>query len=183
MNLLLAFAPFFAFAFLERTLGTHNALLAATAISGALILRETVLQKKSLKPLEATSLLLFGALTVLAKRPEFHLSVIGVRLIVDAGLLAVAFLSVLIGKPFTLAYARDEVSAETAASRTFHLLNMTMSSLWSLAFAVVVAADAAMLYWPGFTAMDGTLTIAGAVGAGALLSTVLPRFFAAKAYA
>ena len=180
MNMLMAFAPFAAFALLERMLGMHTALLAATGVSAFLIFRETIIGKKGLKPLEAVSLVMFGALAILAKRSELHLTVITVRLIVDAGLLAFVVLSLLIGKPFTLAYAKDKVSAQVAESKRFRAMNGWLSALWGLAFAVVVAADGAMVYVANFTVMDGTIAIVSALGAAALFSTVLPKMMAPK---
>ncbi len=182
MNILLAFTPFLAFAGLEHSLGLHTALLAATAISALLIACEILIRKKSLKLLEAASLLFFGALSLLSRRPEFHLSVVAVRLWVDGGLLAVVVGSIVIGRPFTLAYAREQVGADIAASARFRTLNLAMSALWALAFAVVVAADALMLYWPAFTALDGTIAIVAAIAAAALLSGALPRLFAPSAH-
>ncbi len=180
MNMLLAFVPFLAFAVLDHGLGLHTALLAATGISALLIARETLMRKKGLKPLEVASLLMFGALAILARRSDLNLTVVGVRLIVDAGLLVVVLGSVLIGRPFTLAYARDQVSAEIAATARFRTINVFASLLWGLAFAAIVAADAAMLYWPVFNAIDGTIAIAAALAGAALLTAVLPRLLVSK---
>ena len=180
MNILLAFAPFLAFAFLENNLGMHTALLAATAISALLIAREVLIQKKAVKPLETVSLLMFGGLAIASRLTALPLTIVGVRLIVDGGLLVVVLGSILIGKPFTLAYARDRVSAEIAATARFRTVNRLISALWALALAVVVAADAGMLYWPAFTAMDGTILIVTAIAGAALLTGALPRLFAAK---
>ncbi len=181
MTILLAFTPFLAFALLENSLGMHNALLAATVISGLLIAREVLMQKKSLKPLEAVSLLMFGGLALASRLAILPLSIVGVRLIIDGGLLVVVLGSILIGRPFTLAYARDRVSAEIAATARFRKVNLMTSALWALAFAVVVAADAFMLYWPAFTATDGTIAIVTAIAGAALLTGALPRLFASKA--
>ncbi len=181
MDILLAFTPFLAFAVLEGKLGMPNALLAATVISALLIAREVLMQKKSLKPLETVSLLMFGGLALASRLTTLPLSIVGVRLVVDGGLLAVVLGSILMGKPFTLAYARDRVSVEVAAHARFRTANLMISSLWALALFLVVAADAGMLYWPAFTAMDGTITIVAAIAGAALLTGALPRLFAQKA--
>ncbi len=181
MSMLLAFAPFLAFAVLQNLVGTHNALLAATAISALLIVRETVFQKRSLKWLEAGSLVLFGGLAVLAKQPAIHLSIVEVRLIVDAGLFVIAAVSLLVGRPFTLQYAREQVSSEVAARPGFIAVNMAMTAVWALAFAAIVAADAAMLYLPGFTSLAGTAAIVASMGVAALVSAWLPKAILSKA--
>jgi hypothetical protein len=175
VNILLAFAPFLAFALLERSLGTHGALFAATAVAALLLVRDTVVRHRSLKSLEVGSLVLFGALAFASRFPQFSLSVVGVRLCVDGGLLAVILITLLIGQPFTLQYAREQVSKEVAGSPQFKATNVKLSALWALAFAVIVAADAAMLYVPGFTPIVGTIVILAALAGAALLTMWLPK--------
>ncbi|MGH8290720.1 MAG: hypothetical protein ACREV7_17160 [Steroidobacteraceae bacterium] len=175
MNVLLAFVPFLTFALLERGVGTHGALLAATVVSALLVVRDTMIRHKSLKLLEAGSLVLFAALTLASRFPKFQLSVIGVRLWVDAGLLAMVAGSLLIGRPFTLQYARERVSPEIAAGRRFKTVNIMLSAAWAAAFAVIVAADAGMLLVAGFTPVVGTIVIVAALAAAALFTAWLPK--------
>jgi hypothetical protein len=183
VNILLAFAPFLAFAVLERGMGAHTALLAATAVAALLLVRDRVFRHRSLKLLEVGSLVLFGALAFASRFPQFSLSVVGVRLCVDGGLLAVILVTLLIGQPFTLQYAREQVSDEVAGSPRFRATNVKISALWALAFAVIVAADAAMLYVPGFTTLVGTIVILAALASAALLTMWLPKAAARTAEA
>jgi hypothetical protein len=175
MSMLLAFVPFLIFALLERRVGAHSALIAAAAVSALLIVRDKVIRHKSLKLLEVGSLILFGALALASGFPQFSLSVVGVRLWVDAGLLAIVTGSLVIGQPFTLQYAREQVSPEVAAGPRFKRVNMMLTAAWALSFVVIVAADAAMLYLPGFTAVVGTIVIVAALGAAALFTLWLPK--------
>jgi hypothetical protein len=175
VNILLAFVPFLTFALLERSVGAHGALLAATVVSALLVIRDTMIRHKSLKLLEGGSLVLFAALTIASRFSQSHLSMIGVRLWVDACLLAMVAGSLLIGRPFTLQYARERVSSEIAAGGRFRRVNMMLSAAWALAFAVIVAADASMLYVAGFTPVAGTIVIVAALAAAALFTSWLPR--------
>src|SRR5689334_12198735 len=57
-------------------------------------------------------MLLFGGLTLYAVLEEPTWSVIGVRLCVDSGLLLIVLVSMAVGRPFTLQYAREQVARE-----------------------------------------------------------------------
>jgi hypothetical protein len=181
MNILLAFAPFLAFAVLERRVGAHGALLAATVVAALLLVRDRMIRHRSLKLLEVGSLILFGALSFASRFAWFTLSVVGVRLCVDAGLLVVILITLVIGQPFTLQYAREQVSPEVAASPRFKAVNVKLSAVWALAFAVIVAADAAMLYVPGFTTVVGTVVILAALAGAALFTMWFPKAAARSA--
>lgn len=175
MNMLLAFAPFAAFAVLEPRTGLHAALVVATLVAALLMLRDRVMRHRSLKALEVGSLALFGALALVSRLPWFGLSIVGVRLCVDLGLLLVIVFGLLIGQPFTMQYAVERVSPGVATTPQFRAINVMLSSAWALVFVVIVAADLAMLYVAGFTPLLGTIAIVAALGAGALLSAWIPR--------
>lgn len=167
MNMLLAFAPFLAFAVLSRSLGAHNALVVATLLCAALIVRDRWYHKHSLKLLEVGSLVLFGVLALLTRFEQFNLSVIQVRLIVDLGLLTIVLTSLVVGRPFTLQYAREQVSPEVAATDRFRKVSLQLSLAWTLAFVVIVVADVAMLYLPVVTPLAGTIVIVAVIGGAA----------------
>jgi hypothetical protein len=66
-----------------------------------------------------------------------------VRLAVDAGLLGIVLVSLAIGRPFTIQYAREQVPEQFWASPIFTSVNRAITWVWAAAFAVMVAADAA----------------------------------------
>lgn len=86
-------------------------------------------------------------------------SVIGVRLCVDAGLLLVVLASIAAGRPFTLQYAREQVAPELWDRPEFIRTNYAISAAWALAFAVMVAAEAALLTVPGLPTRIGVAAI------------------------
>lgn len=168
--MLLAFAPFLAFALLSRALGSHAALWVATLLCAALIIRERCLRHRSLKCLELGSLLLFGGLALMSRYPHFSFPVLQVRLIVDLGLLAIVLASIVVGRPFVLQYAVEHVSPQVAATARFKRVAFQLSLAWALAFVVIVAADLAMLYRPAFTPMAGAVVIFAALAGTAWFS-------------
>lgn len=181
MNILLAFAPFLTFALLQDQLGASDALLAATTVAALLMARDVVIKRKSLKLLEVGSLLLFGGLAFASRFLHFNPSVMVVRLWVDGGVLAIVAVSLLVGQPFTLQYAREQVRPEIAATARFRTVNFQLTLAWAVAFTVNVAADAAMLYAPGFTPEAGMVVGLAALAGAALLTAWLPKAARPKA--
>jgi hypothetical protein len=68
---------------------------------------------------------------------------------VDAGLLLIVLASMVLGRPFTLQYAREQVASEHWDAPEFIRTNYVITAVWALAFAVMVAAKLALLTLPG----------------------------------
>jgi hypothetical protein len=120
-------------------------LAAAFAVSLLLGVRQWR-RGETIKVLEIGTLALFGALLLYTLALAPHWSVATVRLAVDSGLFAVAFLSLLIGQPFTLQYARERVPQEYWSTTLFIATNRRITWAWTAAFAVMVLADTAAEY-------------------------------------
>jgi len=167
MNLLLAFSPFIAFALLERFAGVAWALTLAALVSLAIVARDVLSPARHVKLLELGSLVLFGGLAIVALASGANWPVLMVRLWVDVGLCAIVLGSVLIGRPFTLAYAKERVAPELWKTQRFERTNRTLSLVWFLAFVVLVLADLLMLYVP---------QVPLAVGVGITLASLVAAF-------
>ena len=88
MGIVLAFAPFI--------------LFAGAAVSASLLFRDWVTPGRTPKILEIGTVLLFGGLALYALTGTASWSILGVRLLVDAGLLLIVLFSIAIGQPFTV---------------------------------------------------------------------------------
>ena len=167
MGILLGLTPFIAFFVLMRLVSPLAGLLAALATSLALGVRMWR-RGETVKILEVGSLILFGGLVLYTLLAAPAWTVASVRLAVDGGLLAIVVVSLAIGRPFTLQYAREQVPKEFWATPTFVKTNRLITSVWAAAFAVLVAADAAAEYLPAVPlSVDIAASIAafgGAVG-------------------
>jgi len=148
MNILLAFAPFAAFAVLERLIGPAWSLAAAAAASAALLLRDLLVPGRRPKFLEIGTFLLFGGLASFIAITGAEPSVMGVRVCVDSGLLLIVLLSLALGHPFTLQYAKEKVRPSLWNSPRFLRTNYVLSGAWALAFAVMVSTELALLLVP-----------------------------------
>jgi hypothetical protein len=159
MGILLAFAPFLAFALVDRLIGPSQGLFAGVIVSAALLARDWFTPGRTPKILEIGTALLFAGLALYAAVGEPTWSVIGVRLCVDTGLLLIVLLSMAVGRPFTLQYAREQVAPEFWSSPEFARTNYVITAVWALAFCAMVIAELALLYIPGVPQRVGIIAI------------------------
>lgn len=165
MGMMLAFAPFIAFAVVDRLVGSVEGLFAGLAVSAAILTRDWLSATRKPKLLEIGTAILFGVMAGYALVADPAWSVIGVRLMVDAGLLVIVLASILIRQPFTLQYAREQASEEAIRSPEFLRTNYVISAAWALAFVVLVIADLVMVYLPDLHRYGIIVTILALVGA------------------
>ena len=159
MGILLAFAPFLVFALVDRIADPAAGLIAGALVSAALLLRDIVTPGRKPKILEVGTVFLFSGLALYAVFGGAAMSVIGVRLLVDSGLLLIVLVSIAVRQPFTLQYAREQVAAELWNNPTFIRTNYIIAGVWALAFAVMVIAELALLYVPGLPPRVGVVAI------------------------
>ena len=163
--MLLAFAPFIAFFILVR-LATPLAGLVAAAIVSLALCGRMLLRHEAVKILEIGSFILFAALALGTLVFDWSWTLATVRLAVDTGLLAIVLASLAIGRPFTLQYARERVSAEFWDTPTFKATNRVITGVWAAAFAVLIAADLVAAYVPSIPVRLAVwVSVAALVGA------------------
>ena len=141
MNLVLGFVPFILFAVLMR-LSTDLALWVAFAAAFALGIR-SFLDTRVLKTLDAGNTALFGLLALYKGFIQPSLSFGTLLLAVDGGLLAIIIASLVLHEPFTMQYAREQVTPEQWESPVFLRTNYVITGVWMIAFALMTGADAA----------------------------------------
>ena len=163
MGMLLPFAPFIVFAVVDRIASPTAGLIAGALVSIALLLRDLLTPGRAPKILEIGTVVLFGGLALYAVIGGADLSVIGVRLLVDFGLLLIVLGSIAVRKPFTLQYAREQVAPELWESPEFIRTNYVITSVWALAFVVMVMAELALLYVPDLPQRLGIIAIIAAL--------------------
>jgi hypothetical protein len=166
MNILLAFAPFISFAVIDRIAGATAGLATAACVAAVLIGRDAMSRERKIKLLEVGTLILFGGLALYSLAGSVAWTIIGVRLCVDTGLLVIVLVSLAIGQPFTLQYAREKVAQEIWKQPAFLRVNYVITAVWAAAFAVMVIADLVMLYVPSVPLRVGVwVTILAIFGA------------------
>jgi hypothetical protein len=145
MSILISLTPFIVFFALMRLISPLAGLGAAFAASLLLCLRQWR-RREAVKVLEIGSLVLFGALVLYTVIAAPAWTVATVRLAVDSGLFAIVVVSLAIGQPFTLQFARERVPQEYWTAPQFIVTNQRITAAWAAAFAVMTGADAAAEY-------------------------------------
>jgi len=165
MDILLGFAPYIAFFIVMRTISVEAGLWAAAVVAilnGGWHWR----RNHSLKVLEIGSIVLFVGLAAATAVAHWNWTVMSIRLTVDSGLLVVVLVSLAIGQPFTLQYAREMVPKEYRNEPRLLEVNRVITWVWALAFAAMVGAHAAAVFGPGkLVLFDVIVTIVAMTGA------------------
>lgn len=136
-DLVWSFAPWLVFLLASRVTSLYGAG-AAGAVAGAVVLIRAI-GRRRVHMLDVASTVYFVALVsaLIIVRPG-HLD-FWARY-AQAGshitLTLLVFASILVGRPFTEAYARDTVPESVWPTRRFHSLNRQISAVWGLAFLV-----------------------------------------------
>ncbi len=144
MGILIGFSPFIVFSLLT-SVSLSLALWAAFAAAFVVTIRDFV-ASPTVRVLDGGSMILFGLLAIFAGFVAPGLSIQAMRLIVDSGLFAIAATTIAIRNPFTLQYAKEQVPQEFWGTPLFLRTNYVISSVWVAAFAVMMAADAAVTF-------------------------------------
>ncbi|WP_036172405.1 hypothetical protein [Massilia sp. 9096] len=175
MNLLLAFMPFIVFVIVERLLSIPVGLAAGAVAAAALLMRDLITPGRSVKLLEVGTLLLFGGLTLLHLAMGEQWTIVDVRLRVDAGLLLIVLSTMVLGRPFSLQYARERAAPEHWERPDFLRVNYVISAAWALAFGVLVVADVVIDVMPGLPRAGGILAIVAALWTAAWFTGWYPE--------
>ena len=166
MGILLAFAPFLAFAVVDRLMGSADGLMAGAAVSAMLLIRDWLRPNAAPKMLEVGTFVLFAGLALYAVLGSPAWSIMDVRLRVDGGLLLIVLTTMAAGKPFTLQYAREQVDRALWTTPAFVRTNYVITGVWALAFVVMVLADLVLIYLPDLPPRFGIIaTVLAIVGA------------------
>jgi hypothetical protein len=126
MMIFLILAPYGAFAALMLLSTAAVSLFSAAALCLTVIAYDAF-AGRSIKILGAGSAIIFLALGCYVALIDSSLSSSAVKLAVDAGMLAIALVSLVIRRPFTLQYAREMVDAETLELPEFRRANYVIT--------------------------------------------------------
>ena len=165
MGILFGFAPYIAFFVALKLVAVETALWAAVAVA-LLIAGRNWAHSGFPKVLEIGSVVVFTAVAAFTFVEHWHWTLMGVRLAVDCGLLAIVLASLAIDRPFTLQYARERVSEQVWNSPLFLSVNRRITWVWAAAFAALVGAHAIVVFVPRApVSLDIAVTVLALFGA------------------
>jgi hypothetical protein len=179
MMIFLILAPYGAFAALMLVTSAAVSLFASAAIC-LLVVANDILHGRSIKMLGAGSAVLFAALGGYITLVDSSWGSSAVKLTIDAGMLAISLLSLAIRRPFTLQYAREVVDAETAVLPGFRRVNYILSAAWTVAFLLMMIANALMIYVPGLPLWSGIVIAFAARNTALYFTKWYPEYWRAK---
>ena len=179
MTVFLILAPYGALAMLMLVTSPAASLFAAAALC-LMAIGYDMLRGRSIKMLGAGSAIIFVALGCYLMLTDSGWSASAVKLAVDNGVLAIALISLAIGKPFTLQYAREMVDAETAQLPGFLTANYVITWAWALAFLLMMIANALLIYLPGLPLWTGLLIAFAARNTATYFTRWYPAYWKAK---
>jgi hypothetical protein len=179
MTIFLILAPYGVFAALMLVTSAAVSLFASAAIC-LMVIAIDVARGRSIKMLGAGSVILFVALAGYVTLVDSSLSSSAVKLAVDTGVFAISLASLLIGRPFTLQYAREMVDAETAALPGFLKSNYVISGAWTLALLLMMGANVLLMYLPGLPLWSGLAVAFAARSTAIYFSRWYPEHWRAK---
>ncbi|MEV0373081.1 hypothetical protein AB0I10_25210 [Streptomyces sp. NPDC050636] len=142
MNYLRSFIPWLAFAGVS-TAGWQWGALAGLALSVVLLIADRAAGLSlDCRVLEYGTIVFFAALLVLAfARPESGLRMYGGAL-ATGWLAVVAWVSIAVRRPFTMAIARRVAPPEVWHTPLFRRINVVLTAAWALSFTLAATAQA-----------------------------------------
>lgn len=179
MVFLLILAPFGTFSLLLLMAPVVPSLIAGAVVAAATIGYDLA-AGRSIKLLAAGSLLLFAALAGYFILADTAWSSTAIRLAVDAGTLAIVLVSLAIGMPFTLQYAREQVDAETAKLPGFLTANYIITAAWAGSMVLMAVANLAVIYLPSLPLWIGIGIGLAARNAAVYFTKWYPQYLRAR---
>ncbi len=154
-----------------------NAGLAGVAIMVVVVAIEY--RRRAIKLMDCTSLGYFAAETLIvlmsgtAFIQRYHFALVwGV-------FAAVAWLTIMVGSPFTLQYTRERMPRELWDDPAFYQMNRRMTEVWAVIFTLgMVLGEITMRY--GHRLILGMIVPMAAMGIGVVFSRLYPRRYAAR---
>ncbi|MGA7576685.1 MAG: hypothetical protein ACLQUW_05955 [Desulfobaccales bacterium] len=179
ISILLGFLPWIAFGVIAGA--SLWRLDAAIIVALALVPVTSYKQLAKRFILTWGSLVFFGVLLVMVVLWRNLWVINNLDILAQGALAAIAWLSVFIGKPFVLQYARETVPPERQASPTFYPSCRTLSVIWGVIFLINTGMSVAKTYgwWAGD--MGYQAVSLGLIGSGLGLNHWYPQYVRRRA--
>lgn len=184
-----AFVPWIVYWVLVGNVSFGTAVVVAFALT-VLIAGSALPRGRRLKVLEVGGVVVFAVLLGLTFLGEERFLERWIQPLTNAGLFAISLTSLLVGRPFTLEYAREQVPPDVARMPGFQFINRVLTAVWVAAFGVMTLASFVPPLVQGeATIRDGgsTLSIVGywvipflALGLAAVFTGKFPDWFVGR---
>jgi hypothetical protein len=156
MLFFLILAPFATFAALSYVASLTAALLVGAVVALALIVADH-LRGRSIKLLNLNAVLMFIVLGGTFALTGTEWSPLHVHIALNGATLAVILLSIALGAPFTLQYAREQVDLKTLRQPGFLHVNYVLSWAWAGALTLMFVSNVLAIYVPSLPLWAGVV--------------------------
>ena len=179
ISILLGFLPWIVFGVLSGP--TRWQLNAAIIVALALV---PVMGYKQLAKgfiLTWGSLLFFGLIVIMVVLGRNLWVIKNLDILAKGTLATIAWLSIFLGKPFVLQYARETVPPERQASPIFYRTCRTLAAIWGIVFLITTGMSVAKTYgwWAGGVGYQAVSM--GLLGSGLWLNHWYPQYVRRRA--
>ncbi len=137
---MLGFLPWIVYWILVGNVGFETSILVTLGVALA-VNAATYARTRSFKLFEAGAVAIFVVLLIISLAGEDDFLERWIQPLSNLGILVLALATVVVGRPFTLEYARDSVSPEVAATAGFLYVNRVLTWVWVGAFAVMTVVS------------------------------------------
>lgn len=179
MTIFLILAPFGSFALLMLVTSAQVSLFTSAAICLAVIGIDAC-RGRSIKVLGAGCVVLFAGLGAYVTLVDPTLGHSAVKLSIDFGVLAISLVSLIVGRPFVLQYALEEVDAETAKLPDFRKAVYLITWAWIGALVLMIIGNLLTIYVPSLPLWSSLVIAFAARYGAALFTTWYPQYRKAK---
>ena len=127
------------------------------------------------------SLLFFGVILVMVVLFRNLWVINNLDILSQGTLAAIAWLSIFLGKPFVLQYARETVPPERQASPVFYRTCRTLAVIWGVVFLIATGMSAAKTYGLWADGLGYQAVSLGLIGLGLWLNHWYPQYVRRRA--
>jgi len=174
ISILLGFLPWIAFGVISGpSLWRLNASI-IVALALVLVMGYKQLAKGFI--LTWGSLLFFGVILVMVVLLRNLWVIDNLAILSNGALAAIAWLSIFMGKPFVLDYARETVPPERQAAPVFYPTCRTLTAMWGLIFLIATGMSAAQTYGLGAGGLGYQAVSKGLIALGLWLNHWYPQY-------
>lgn len=166
MAIFLSYLPWIVFMSLPGAIGLRGASVAALVLCAALLGRDRA--RGGMKPLDAKGAAFFAVFLLASFVFPVDAVALWAQPLGSLALCLFALLTVLVGRPFTLAYAREVTRPEVWDTEAFLRANVVISLGWAAGFAVMAAG--AFLEVLGGARFSSATLLASLAGMGGALA-------------
>ena len=177
--LLLSFSPWIIFGILAGMENIQIGTALLIALVAAVVVNYSDLKQWFILPWVTLVFFLLVTLIVLVLQLEQIVPYLGI--LSNSVLTGIAFVSLGVGMPFTLQYAKKEVPEEWWEDPLFIRINLVLTAFWGFLFLISLIISAYKFIYPGSLGLLGGSVLWFVILSGVIVTVLYPEYAKKKA--